>query len=56
MPTTGGSVTLAKSQPPDEVRGEAAAAGAIIVGKTHLTELALTGTTVSLSAVDAQPA
>jgi amidase len=49
MPTTGGSVTLAKSQPPDDafVVKRLRAAGAIIVGKTNLTELALTGTTVS---------
>ena len=49
MPTTGGSVTLAKSQPPDDafVVKRLRAAGAIIIGKTNLTELALTGTTVS---------
>jgi amidase len=49
MPTTGGSVTLAKSIPPDDafVVKRLRAAGAIIVGKTNLTELALTGTTVS---------
>jgi Asp-tRNA(Asn)/Glu-tRNA(Gln) amidotransferase A subunit family amidase len=49
MPTTGGSVTLAKSTPPDDafVVRRLKAAGAIIVGKANLTELALTGTTVS---------
>ena len=49
MPTTGGSVTLAKSIPPDDafVVKRLRAAGAIVVGKTNLTELALTGTTVS---------
>jgi Asp-tRNA(Asn)/Glu-tRNA(Gln) amidotransferase A subunit family amidase len=49
MPTTGGSVTLAKSVPPDDafVVKRLRAAGAVILGKTNLTELALTGTTVS---------
>jgi len=49
MPTTGGSVTLAKSQPRDDasVVKRLRLAGAIIIGKTNLTELALTGTTVS---------
>jgi amidase len=49
LPTTGGSVTLAKSIPPDDafVVKRLRAAGAILVGKTNLTELALTGTTVS---------
>jgi amidase len=49
MPTTGGSVTFANSIPPDEglVVRRLRAAGAIIVGKTNLTELARAGTTVS---------
>ena len=49
MPTTGGSVTLAKSVPPDDafVVKRFREAGAVIVAKANLTELALTGTTVS---------
>lgn len=49
MPTTGGSVTLAHSTPPDDafVVKRFRDAGAVIVAKTNLTELALTGTTVS---------
>ena len=49
MPTTGGSVTLAKSVPPDDafVVKRFREAGAIILAKANLTELALTGTTVS---------
>jgi Asp-tRNA(Asn)/Glu-tRNA(Gln) amidotransferase A subunit family amidase len=49
MPTTGGSVTLAKSVPPQDafVVKRFRAAGAIIMAKANLTELALTGTTVS---------
>jgi len=49
MPTTGGSVTLAHSTPPDDafVVTRFRDAGAVIVAKTNLTELALTGTTVS---------
>ncbi|MCI0432831.1 MAG: amidase, partial [Gemmatimonadetes bacterium] len=49
LPTTGGSVTLAKSQPPADafVVARLRAAGAIVVAKANLTELALTGTTVS---------
>lgn len=49
MPTTGGSVTLAKSQPPDDafVVKRFRDAGAIILAKANLTELALTGVTVS---------
>jgi Asp-tRNA(Asn)/Glu-tRNA(Gln) amidotransferase A subunit family amidase len=49
MPTTGGSVTLAKSQPPDDafVVKRLREAGAIILAKANLTELALTGVTIS---------
>ncbi len=49
MPTTGGSVTLARSLPPDDafVVKRFRDAGAIIIAKANLTELALTGTTVS---------
>jgi amidase len=49
MPTTGGSVTLARSRPPDDafVVRRFREAGAIILAKANLTELALTGTTVS---------
>jgi amidase len=49
LPTTGGSVTLAMSRPPDDafVVKRLRAAGAIVIGKSNLTELALTGTTVS---------
>jgi Asp-tRNA(Asn)/Glu-tRNA(Gln) amidotransferase A subunit family amidase len=49
MPTTGGSVTLAKSVPPADgflVR-RLREAGAIILAKANLTELAWSGTTVS---------
>jgi Asp-tRNA(Asn)/Glu-tRNA(Gln) amidotransferase A subunit family amidase len=49
MPTTGGSVTLAKSIPPDDafVVKRFRDADAIILAKANLTELALTGVTVS---------
>jgi Asp-tRNA(Asn)/Glu-tRNA(Gln) amidotransferase A subunit family amidase len=49
MPTTGASLTLARSVPPDDafVVKRFRAAGAIIVAKANLTELALTGVTVS---------
>jgi Asp-tRNA(Asn)/Glu-tRNA(Gln) amidotransferase A subunit family amidase len=49
MPTTGGSKTLAGSVPPDDafVVKRFREAGAIIIAKANLTELALTGTTVS---------
>ncbi len=49
MPTTGGSVTLAQSQPPDDafVVKRLRAAGAIVIAKANLTELARAGTTVS---------
>ena len=49
MPTTGASVTLARSIPPDDafVVKRFRAAGAIVVAKANLTELALTGVTVS---------
>ncbi len=49
MPTTGGSLTLARSIPPDDafVVKRFREAGAIIIAKANLTELALTGTTVS---------
>lgn len=49
MPTTGASVTLARSVPPDDafVVKRFRAAGAIIIAKANLTELALTGVTVS---------
>jgi amidase len=49
MPTTGGSVTLAQSVPPDDafVVKRFRDAGAIIIAKANLTELALTGVTVS---------
>ena len=49
MPTTGGSVRWRKSVPPDDafVVKRFRDAGAIIVAKANLTELALTGTTVS---------
>jgi Asp-tRNA(Asn)/Glu-tRNA(Gln) amidotransferase A subunit family amidase len=49
MPTTGGSVTLAKSVPPDDafVVKRLRDAGAIIIAKANLTELALTGVTIS---------
>jgi amidase len=49
MPTTGGSTTLARSVPPDDafVVKRFREAGAIILAKANLTELALTGTTVS---------
>src|SRR5919109_1195082 len=49
MPTTGGSVTLAQSIPPDDafVVKRFRDAGAIVIAKANLTELALTGVTVS---------
>jgi Asp-tRNA(Asn)/Glu-tRNA(Gln) amidotransferase A subunit family amidase len=49
MPTTGGSVTLSRSVPPDDafVVKRFRDAGAIIIAKANLTELALAGTTVS---------
>jgi Asp-tRNA(Asn)/Glu-tRNA(Gln) amidotransferase A subunit family amidase len=49
MPTTGGSLTLARSVPPDDafVVRRFRESGAIIIAKANLTELALTGTTVS---------
>lgn len=49
MPTTGGSVTLKGSVPPDDgfVVARLRQAGAIVIGKTNLTELARAGTTVS---------
>jgi Asp-tRNA(Asn)/Glu-tRNA(Gln) amidotransferase A subunit family amidase len=49
MPTTGGSVALAKSIPPDDafVVKRLREAGAIVIAKANLTELALTGVTVS---------
>ncbi len=49
MPTTGGSVTLARSIPPDDgfVVKRLRDAGAIILAKANLTELARAGTTVS---------
>jgi amidase len=49
MPTTGGSVTLKASRPPDDafVVVRLRRAGAIVIGKTNLTELARAGTTVS---------
>ena len=49
MPTTGGSKTFARSVPPDDafVVKRFREAGAIILAKANLTELALTGTTVS---------
>ncbi|HLG56527.1 MAG TPA: amidase family protein [Vicinamibacterales bacterium] len=49
MPTTGGSVTLASSVPLRDafVVKKLREAGAIILGKANLTELALGGTTVS---------
>jgi amidase len=49
MPTTGGSVTFARSMPPDDafVVKRFREAGAIILAKANLTELALTGTTIS---------
>lgn len=49
MPTTGGSKTLARSVPPDDafVVKRFREAGAIILAKANLTELALTGTTIS---------
>lgn len=49
MPTTGASLTLARSVPPDDafVVKRFRAAGAIVVAKANLTELALTGVTVS---------
>ncbi|HEY5567771.1 MAG TPA: amidase family protein [Gammaproteobacteria bacterium] len=49
MPTTGGSVTLAESVPPDDafVVGRLREVGALILAKANLTELARGGTTVS---------
>ena len=49
LPTTGGSVTLAESVPPDDafVVQRLRAAGALILAKANLTELARGGTTVS---------
>ena len=49
MPTTGGSVTFKGSVPPDDafVVARLRQAGAIVIGKTNLTELARAGTTVS---------
>ena len=49
MPTTGGSVTLAKSSPPADgfVVKRLRAAGAIVLAKSNLMELAWSGTTVS---------
>ena len=49
MPTTGGSVTLAQSVPPDDafVIRRLREAGALILAKSNLTELARFGTTVS---------
>ena len=49
MPTTGGSVTFKASVPPDDafVVTRLRQAGAIVIGKTNLTELARAGTTVS---------
>jgi amidase len=49
MPTTGGSKTLAQSVPPDDAFAvkRFREAGAIVLAKANLTELALTGTTVS---------
>jgi amidase len=49
MPTTGGSVTLAESVPPDDafVVRRLREAGALILAKANMTELARGGTTVS---------
>lgn len=49
MPTTGGAVVLAKSQPTEDAPSVAALkkAGAIILGKANLHELALEGISVS---------
>ncbi|KAF2026455.1 amidase signature enzyme [Setomelanomma holmii] len=49
MPTTGGSLALAKSQPTEDAPSVAAfkKAGAIILGKANLHELALEGISVS---------
>ena len=49
MPTTGGSLTLARSTPPDDafVVKRLRQAGALILAKSNLTELARGGTTVS---------
>ncbi len=49
MPTTGGALSLAKSMPPDDafVIERLRGAGAIIIAKANLTELARGGTTVS---------
>ena len=50
LPTTGGSVVLAQSRPPQDcfVVQQLRKAGALILAKAHLTELALGGTTLSL--------
>jgi len=49
LPTTGGSVTLAQSVPPDDafVVRRLREAGALVLAKSNLTELARGGTTVS---------
>jgi Asp-tRNA(Asn)/Glu-tRNA(Gln) amidotransferase A subunit family amidase len=49
LPTTGGAVTLAESIPPDDafVVARLRAAGALVLAKSNLTELARGGTTVS---------
>jgi len=49
LPTTGGSVVLAQSRPPQDcfVVQQLRKAGAIILAKANLTELALGGTTIS---------
>ena len=49
LPTTGGAVTLATSAPEDDafIVARLRAAGALILAKTNLTELARGGTTVS---------
>lgn len=49
MPTTGGSVILGQSRPPDDafIVQRLRAAGAVILAKGNLTELARGGTTVS---------
>ncbi len=49
LPTTGGALTLAESTPEDDafVVARLRAAGALVIAKTNLTELARGGTTVS---------
>jgi amidase len=49
MPTTGGSLALAKSLPPEDafVVQKLRAAGALIIAKANMTELALGGSSVS---------